>query len=336
MIRLATFIALSALTVPAMAQLKPWPDTAPALKREVTVSNEIVRIGDLVENAGAVADVAIFRAPDLGQTGAVSVKQVVEAVRPHQLLDLDTRGLDEVVVIRASRSITAKDIEARIVRALAGQYGLGDGKNLIVTFDNPVRTIYVEPSANADLAVARMGFDPRNGRFDMSFELPGSMAARKLPRFTGSIVETFEAAVPARVLAQGETLKASDLTIERRPKSEFTPTTITDPAQAAGFALRRALRPSQVIRQADLMKPELVQRNETVTISYEVPGIRLSIRGQAQESGTLGDLINVLNVQSKRTIQATVVGPGQVSVASISPRFAAVTAPSTPQRQRPE
>ena len=33
----------------------------------------LVRIGDLVENAGAAADVAVFRAPDLGQTGAVPV-----------------------------------------------------------------------------------------------------------------------------------------------------------------------------------------------------------------------------------------------------------------------
>ena len=33
---------------------------------------EIVRIGDLVENAGPVADVPIFRSPDLGTRGAVA------------------------------------------------------------------------------------------------------------------------------------------------------------------------------------------------------------------------------------------------------------------------
>ena len=40
---------------------------------------EIVRIGDLVENAGAAADVPMFRAPDLGQTGAVPVARVADA-----------------------------------------------------------------------------------------------------------------------------------------------------------------------------------------------------------------------------------------------------------------
>ena len=36
------------------------------------ITGDIVRIGDLVENAGIVAEVPIFRAPDLGQTGTVS------------------------------------------------------------------------------------------------------------------------------------------------------------------------------------------------------------------------------------------------------------------------
>src|SRR5258706_12651928 len=103
MIRIATLIAFAALTLPASAQ------DGLALKAQVAVTGELVRIGDLVENAGVVADVAIFRAPDLGQTGGVSASRVVEAVRPHQIIGLDTRGLTEVAVTRLSRVITPKD-----------------------------------------------------------------------------------------------------------------------------------------------------------------------------------------------------------------------------------
>ena len=42
------------------------------------------------------------------------------------------------------------------------------------------------------------------------------------------------------------------------------------------------------LRAADLMKPELVQRNETVTLTYEMPGIKLSVRGKAIEGGAEG------------------------------------------------
>ena len=53
----------------------------PRLKPEATITGEIVRIGDLVEHAGIVAKVPIFRAPDLGSTGMVSAETVIEAVR---------------------------------------------------------------------------------------------------------------------------------------------------------------------------------------------------------------------------------------------------------------
>jgi len=328
MIRLPTVAVLFALTLPAWAQEK-----GPALKAQAAVAGEIVRIGDLIDNAGAVADVPIFRAPDLGQTGSVSADRVIEAVRLHHIIGLDTRGLAEVAVTRQSRLITPKDIEARVVRALAGQYGPVDPKNLAATFDNELRALHVEPAAEVELRAVRIAFDPRSGRFDITFELPGSVAARKVAlRYTGSLSETFEAAVPKRTVVQGEVLKPADLMLVRRPKAEFAANVITNTEQTAGLAARRALRIGQVLRDSDLQRPEFVSRNEPVTITYEVPGILLTLRGQAQEAGTLGDIINVLNIQSKRIVQATVIGPGRVSAGAGAPPRLAANAPSNGTR----
>ena len=111
-------LAAGLLADPAAAQ-----NAVPALRANVTVTGDVVHIGDLVENAGAVADVPIFRAPDLGTRGAVPTARVVEAIRPHQLIGIDTRGLAEVVVTRASRAIAAQEISACIAKAMEGQYG---------------------------------------------------------------------------------------------------------------------------------------------------------------------------------------------------------------------
>ena len=132
---LATFAAL-VLTGAAQAA-EPG---APALKPAATVMGEIVRIGDLVENAGAVADIAIFRAPDLGETGSVPVVRVIDALRGHHLIGLDTRGLSEVAVTRAARAITAKEIEANVLRVLAGRYGLPETVSAACAAAAPART----------------------------------------------------------------------------------------------------------------------------------------------------------------------------------------------------
>jgi flagella basal body P-ring formation protein FlgA len=65
-----------------------------------------------------------------------------------------------------------------------------------------------------------------------------------------------------------------------------------------------------------------------VTIIYEVPGIGLSARGKAIESGAEGDVVNVLNLQSKRTVQGTVTGPGRVTISGIL-QASAQTEPQT-------
>lgn len=320
MIRRTTFLlvfaSLVASTVPTAAQIRSiTPAGGPALKPAATVMGDIVRIGDLVENAGAVAGVPIFRAPDLGQTGSVPVASVLEAVRGQHLLGLDTRGLSAIAVTHAARAITAKDIEGRILSSLAGKYGLPDATNLAIVFDNDVRTMEVEATATDELTVIHLNFDQRTARFDAALDLPGSAIARRLPlRFTGVVSETFAAIVPTHEIAQGQLLKASDLGTERRPKVALTATTLTSLEQAQGLAAKHALQAGQVLRQADVAKPELVARGDTVTIVFQVPGIVLSVVGKANEAGALGDVINVINVQSKHTIQATVIGPDRVSV----------------------
>jgi flagellar basal body P-ring formation protein FlgA len=299
----------------------------PALKREVTVTGEIVRIGDLVGNAGAVAEVAIFRAPDLGQTGSVPAARVIEAVRPHHILQLDTRGVDEVLVTRASRIITAKDVEARLLRALAGQSDFAGTKDLGISFENEVRPFHIEP--NAELTIGRLAYSQATHRFDATLEVPTGGGRRSTLRLLGTLVETSEAVVPLRAIMAGEALKAADVMVERRPKTDGI--AIED---VLGLTAKHALKPGQVIRAGDVMKRELVARNETVTIVYEAPGMMLSTRGKALDAGTKGDVINVVNIQSNRTIQGTVTGPGRVNVKAKEHRIGSTTTADAGNPQR--
>jgi flagellar basal body P-ring formation protein FlgA len=311
---LALSFTAGVLADPAAAQ-----NAAPALRANVTVTGDIVRIGDLIEHAGAVADVPIFRAPDLGTRGAVPTERVVEAIRPHQLIGIDTRGISEVIVTRASRTITAQEISACIAKALESQYGLGEARNITVEFDRDARALNVEPNISGDLQVLSLSYNRRTSRFDATIDLPSSTALHwQTTHYAGSAIETVDAVTVDHPIEHGEILKASDLSTVRRPKAEGS--VITDTRAAAGLAARHQLRPGQPLREADLMKPALVQRNDVVTIFYEVPGINLTLRGQAQDAGALGDTINVMNTQSKRVLQGVVIGPGRVTVAAMPAR----------------
>ena len=115
------------------------------------------------------------------------------------------------------------------------------------------------------------------------------------------------------------------LLIERRPRAEVGQDVISRREDAVGLAPRVSLQAGRPLRSADLTKPDLVQRNEAVTLVYEVPGITLTIRGRAMDGGGEGDVIGVLNEQSKRTVHGVIVGPGRVAISTGSPRLAANT-----------
>jgi flagella basal body P-ring formation protein FlgA len=292
----------------------------PTLRADITVTADVVHIGDLVKNAGKVAEVAIFRSPDLGTRGAVSVDRVIDALQPYGLEGLDVRGLSEVVVTRTSRAIAEPEITAAIAKALAGHFGLGDAQNIAVSFDRSLRTLQVEPTAGGDLQVVALGYDPHSTRFDVTVDLPSSAVLHRQPvRFIGTAVETVAAVAVAHPVERGEVLKPSDLVVMRRPKSGDI--SITTTADAVGLAARHALRPEQPLHAADLMKPELVQRNDTVTLIYQAPGLMLTLRGQAQDTGGFGDSIGVLNVESKRVVQGVVSGPGRVTITALPTRM---------------
>src|SRR3954468_15762192 len=91
---------LAAQATMAQAQNSDDPILAPALRANVTVTGDVVRIGDVIDNAGPAAPIAIYRAPDLGTTGSLPVTQVISTLRSHQVIGVDTHDLTEISVTR--------------------------------------------------------------------------------------------------------------------------------------------------------------------------------------------------------------------------------------------
>jgi flagella basal body P-ring formation protein FlgA len=218
------------------------------------------------------------------------------------------------MVTRAARRIGSGEIEAALKRALELQHGL-EARTLSISFDSPPAGLVLAPDASAALTVEDLAFDRRNHRVSASVR-PAEGAAERRPalRVSGTVVETAEVAVVSRALARGDTLQASDFILERRLKQALPSDAQPIQTSLAGQVARRPLPAGSIIRAGDFGKPEVVARGEVVTAVYEIPGLILTLRVRANEAGAQGDTIAVLNTQSKKTLQATVSGPGKVTV----------------------
>lgn len=313
---LATISALLVLALPARAA----DDfiATPTLRASITVTSDVVRVGDLIDNAGSAALIPVYRSPDLGTTGALPVAQVLAVLRAKQVIGVMTGDIREVQVTRLARTLVNKDLETAVATALERRFGLGDAANITVTFDRGIADMRLDASNTGVLQPVATRYDARSGRFDIAFEInnDNNPAPTKL-RFTGTAIETVEVAVLTRDIDRVDLLKASDVAMERRPKAEVTGEAASRD-RTLGMQLRRPMRAGTPIRVADIVKPDFVQRDQNVTVIYQVPGIYLTTRGKAIESGAEGDTISVLNLQTKRTLSGVVTGRGQVTVQGAS------------------
>ena len=282
-------------------------------------SGDIVRIGDLVDNAGAVADVAIFRSPDLGTTGTVPASACSMRCGAHSIVGVDTHGLTEIEVTRAEpRDHPPADRSAdRRARSPATTASARPRTSASPSTASRAPSMSSRP-APAILRDRAPDLRPAHRPLRRQLRSAGQRrraarcrCASPAPSPRPSRSPVIDA--PDRRAARSSRSPTSSSSAGRRPSRPATSS--PTPTQAIGFAARQPLRPGQPLRTADLMKPEMVQRNDNVTLVYEVPGILLTMRGKALEAGAEGDIINV----AQRAIEAHRAGhrqsgPGRVSI----------------------
>jgi flagella basal body P-ring formation protein FlgA len=182
-----------------------------------------------------------------------------------------------------------------------------------------------------DAVAGDLTFDPRTRRFTASLWIGPSTPDRPASaRLSGAVIDIVEVAVVNRALARGEAVASGDLTLERRPRETVPSDSLADSGPLAGRVTRRAFAVGAILRNGDLIKPELVARGDIVTVSYTAPGLALTMRAKASDGGALGDTIAIANPQSKKPLQATIIGPGKVSVNLAPPGpLATATLPKT-------
>ncbi|MBP31316.1 MULTISPECIES: flagellar basal body P-ring formation chaperone FlgA [Methylobacterium] len=301
-----TFAVLGALAIPAMAQAEGL-----RLRGDVTARGDILTLADLVEGVPErLAARPLFRAPTLGATGTIQTRRILDAAAALGLTNLETGGRLQIAVQRAARRLGPPEIEAALKRGLETSYGL-DPRSVTIRFDGDGPTLLAPVDLEGQAAALDVTYDLRSRRVAGLVSLGERQASL---RVSGVVVELREVAVLTRTLNRGEPVKEGDVVAERRPRETVASDAQGSATAVIGEVAQNTLTAGTVLRMTDTAPPELVARGENVTIVYETPNVSLSMRGLSNDSGRMGAVVNVVNVASKKILQATVIGPGRVSV----------------------
>lgn len=82
--------------------------------------------------------------------------------------------------------------------------------------------------------------------------------------------------------------------------------TILDDGELIGQAAKRSLSALRPIRMSDLIRPQIVSRNDVVDMLHRTGALEVRTVGVALEDGSKGEIIRVRNSSSNKIIQAVI------------------------------
>ena len=205
----------------------------------------------------------------------------------------------------AQTSVSAADILPTIEAALMARCASADVR---VEIEKPQVAITLDE--NGEARFDSVSYNPSSGRF--------LIRAKSLSGGAPSVIAG-RASSPVRlpVLAQGI---ARDAVITENDIVWVETTGVNaslyigDPVALVGMSARRDLKPGQPLRSTDVAAPIAFKRGDIITMIIEAPGMRLSHRGIAMETGAIGDLVDVKNAASERIVKGIVVDRNVVRI----------------------
>ncbi|SHI51808.1 flagellar basal body P-ring formation chaperone FlgA [Propionispora hippei] len=113
--------------------------------------------------------------------------------------------------------------------------------------------------------------------------------------------------VAARSLAANELIAPDSIKYERMDIGRLSQGYMTNLVDVAGMQARRTISPGTPLNKYMLAQPEVIKRGAMVSILVRMGDMEVMATGEAMQNGSVGDIIRVRNVNSKKVVTAQVL-----------------------------
>ncbi len=288
--------------------------TATNLKNIVIVQDDILRIGDIFEQAGGQADIVIGRTPLPGKEMILDARTLMRIARSINLSWTPESALDRVVIKREATLVELSTIHDALFKELAKKGLEGNLDIVIQNTQNILPQMILPRSEMGTIEIKNLRYRPEKGLFEATLVSPSLENPLKTVSVNGAIYKRVMLPVLNTSLKAGDIIGASDLTYVDVRQRDLPKGTLLHLADIQGMSAYKPLDAGKPLRNTDIALPQLVSRGGFVTILYKGGGVSLSAKGKALQNGTRGELIRVVNLSSNKHLQGMVTADHQVSI----------------------
>lgn len=133
-------------------------------------------------------------------------------------------------------------------------------------------------------------------------------------RINGNAVLVVPVPVVTRQVQPDEIVTSSDLMIIELPFVRVSTFALTDTKDIVGMQVRRVLTKGRPILKQSVIPPVVISRGARVTIQVQSGALSITTQGKSLSDAHLGQLVRVVNIESKKTITGIARGNGLVEI----------------------
>jgi flagella basal body P-ring formation protein FlgA len=128
-------------------------------------------------------------------------------------------------------------------------------------------------------------------------------------------IKIFQQVLVAKApIGRGTLINQADVALERTSTAGMVQAPLTRIEAVLGAEATREIRPGTVLTASMFRLPNVIKAGDMVNIVYTNGDLTIVYQGQARTAGAIGQLVRVMNMESKREFTARVTGPNQVEI----------------------
>lgn len=309
--RLATLLIAMALFAFLMIAGAAAALAAASLKNEVTLTGDNLTVGDIFDNAGQNAAYVLGPAPQPGKEMVLNTSTLIRIASALDLSWQPSSNTDQIIVRRASTLIPTAAVMDAIEtklrdKVILDKFTLDTGAmNLDITLPHD------QPGT---MEVTDVTYNQRTNRFEATVIAPSIANPLKKLVVAGNVKGQTTIPVLKNTIRNGDLITAENLQMVDFYTSDIQGDTMLKTGDVIGLTPRRMAMAGKPIHAVDMQSPQLVDRGDAVTIIFKAGPLNLTALGKALKRGARGDVIQVVNNSSNRSVDAIVSGEREVTV----------------------
>ncbi len=308
--------AMLAITLTALAAgtiAIPSPAQAIGLKQNSAVEGNMITLGDIFYDLPRDEDRVLGPAPSPGQEMVLNARTLMRIAIALDLPWRPASSADYIVLNRAATFVD-RDLMEHALRKGFKEKGITGKFNVLFSDGTPKIILPQDMAPGAE--ISQLEYRPDNDWFSATFVAPSKENPIQRINVNGKIERLVEIPVLRESVRKGTIIGKYDIEYKEVPKRLIQDETILKAENLEGMTPRRVILSGEPVRTSEIEAPRMISRGENITMVFNSGALTLTAKGKALQDGAKGDVIQVVNAASKRTIDATVSGSGEVVVAA--------------------